>query len=299
MRVSWTGAAFIRATTTPARVFSPVRLVSMRRVPSTTSVAASTSCPALAQDRNRLAGQLLLVDQPHAAQHHAIDRDLVAWIDDDDIADDHVLQRHFHLDTVAFDPRHPAQRIQQVKVGARRAPCRQVADDLARFDQADHQRRREEKAGRGERHDGGRVQEIHVQLLFVADARPRPLECGHGRHDQGAADQQRWQDHPGHAANGHRQGQARQRQALDIADLELGLLRPGRRPLGHNLRPAASSIQMVMRSTISSAGARLGRTRLPATANSGSRVPENPNSLRQSGTGGVPHIPDHAQVAGS
>ena len=196
MRVSCTGAAFIRATTTPARVLLPVRFVSMRMRAVDHQRRRKTSWPSSRGDGNGFAGQLLLVDQPDAAEHRAVHRDLVARIDDDDVADDHLLQGHLDLNAIALDPGELAQGIQQVQVGPRAAPRRQVADDLARFDQADHQGRREEEPGGRQHGDGGRVEEVDVQLVLVANGFPGAFEGGQRRRDEGGADQQRRHHQP-------------------------------------------------------------------------------------------------------
>ena len=193
----------MRATTTPARVWLPVRLVSMRRTPSTSRVAARTSWPSSRSHGNQLAGQLLLVDQPDAADDRAVDRDLVARIDDDDVADHHLAQRHLDFNAVAFDPRHLAQQVQQVQVGPRGAPRRQVADDLAQFDQPDHERWREEEPEVVNRVMAVEFEEVDVQLPLVPDACPGALERGNGGREQGGADDGRRDRQAAKRADGH------------------------------------------------------------------------------------------------
>ena len=85
--------ALTRSTIRASAVSRPTRVARITNVPVVFSVAPMTSSPAADLDRHRLAGQHRSVDRRRALDDDAVDRDLLAGADPQQVADDDRLER--------------------------------------------------------------------------------------------------------------------------------------------------------------------------------------------------------------
>ena len=93
-------ASSTRRTIWASAVSSPTAVVRIRTEPVVLRVAPMTGSPAVLSTGQALAGQHALVDGGGAADDDAVDRDLLAGTDPDDVADDDLLDRDVDLDVV-------------------------------------------------------------------------------------------------------------------------------------------------------------------------------------------------------
>ena len=94
--------------------------------------------------RDRLAGQHRLVDGGRALDEEAVDRDLVAGPDAQQVAHEHLLQRHLDLVGAAHDPGGPSLQADETPDRARRLAFGPAFQPPTQQDQAQDDRRRVE-----------------------------------------------------------------------------------------------------------------------------------------------------------
>ncbi len=143
----WMGALLPWASSTSrticARAVSlPTRVASKRMAPILLSVAPITSSPGAFSTGS---DSPVIIDSSTAVppfDDHAVDRDLLARPDQDDIAPLHLIDRDVLLDALAHDARRLRLQAHQPPDGFAGAAVRSRLEELAQQDQGDDDRRR-------------------------------------------------------------------------------------------------------------------------------------------------------------
>ena len=146
-----------------------------------------------ARDRQALARNGLLIDQRAPVDDLAVDRDHLAWVDDDLVADREFRCRDRDHGAVADNPRGFGLKFEEFAHGTPRPSRGQIANPVAKLDEPRNNRTCQRIALGERREDRQRIEEIHVEPPFPTPDPPGP-QCNrisvpqHQRQVDGADD---------------------------------------------------------------------------------------------------------------